>query len=42
MPIREYYLGEKLYKMCYVEDPFGIVFKIYTHSYELTYSKGAY
>jgi hypothetical protein len=27
---------------CYVEDPFGIVFEIYTHSYELTYSSGAY
>jgi len=28
--------------MCYVEDPFGIVFELYTHSYEITYSKGAY
>ena len=42
MPIREYYPGEKPFKMCYVEDPFGIVFEIYTHSYELTYSSGAY
>lgn len=42
MPIREYYPGEKPYRMCYVEDPFGIVFEIYTHSYEVTYSKGAY
>lgn len=42
MPVREYYPGEKPYKMCYVEDPFGIVFEIYTHSYELTYSSGAY
>lgn len=42
MPIREYYPGEKPYKMVYVEDPFGNVFEIYTHSYELTYSKGAY
>ena len=42
MPIREYYPGEKPYKMVYVEDPFGIVFEIYTHSYELTYSSGAY
>ena len=42
MPIREYYPGEKPYKMVYVEDPFGIVFEIYTHSYELTYSQGAY
>ncbi|QQL45582.1 lactoylglutathione lyase family protein [Sulfuriroseicoccus oceanibius] len=42
MPIRAYYPGEKPYKMVYVEDPFGIVFEIYTHSYELTYSAGAY
>ncbi|WP_027136707.1 VOC family protein [Gaetbulibacter saemankumensis] len=42
MPIREYYPDDKPYKMCYVEDPFGIVFEIYTHSYELTYSSGAY
>jgi len=42
MPIREYYPEEKPFKMCYVEDPFGIVFEIYTHSYELTYSSGAY
>ena len=42
MPIREYYPGEKPYKMVYVEDPFGVVFEIYTHSYELTYSQGAY
>jgi catechol 2,3-dioxygenase-like lactoylglutathione lyase family enzyme len=42
MPIREYYPNEKPYKMCYVQDPFGIVFEIYTHSYELTYSSGAY
>ncbi|WP_089382986.1 VOC family protein [Lutibacter agarilyticus] len=34
MPIREYYLGEKPYRMCYVEDPFGTVFEIYSHSYE--------
>lgn len=42
MPIREYYPGEKPYRMCYVEDPFGTVFEIYTHSYELHYSQGAY
>jgi len=42
MPVRSYYPGEKPYRMCYVEDPFGIVFEIYTHSYELTYSSGAY
>jgi lactoylglutathione lyase family protein len=42
MPIRAYYPGEKPYRMCYVEDPFGIVFEVYSHSYELTYSSGAY
>ena len=42
MPIRTYYPNEKPFKMVYVEDPFGIVFEIYTHSYELTYSSGAY
>jgi lactoylglutathione lyase family protein len=42
MPVREYYPGEKPFKMCYVEDPFGVVFEVYTHSYELTYSAGAY
>ena len=42
MPIREYYPNEKPYKMCYVEDPFGIIFEIYSHSYEVTYSSGAY
>lgn len=42
MPVREYYPNEKPFKMCYVEDPFGVVFEIYTHSYELTYSAGAY
>ncbi|MBI9058619.1 lactoylglutathione lyase family protein [Labilibaculum sp. DW002] len=42
MPIREYYPGDKPYRMCYVEDPFGNVFEIYSHSYELHYSPGAY
>ena len=42
MPIRYYYPGEKPYRMVYVEDPFGIVFEIYSHSYELHYSSGAY
>ena len=42
MPIREYYPGEKPYRMCYVEDPFGLIFEVYSHSYELTYSAGAY
>jgi len=42
MRVREYYPDEKPYRMVYVEDPFGIVFEIYSHSYELTYSAGAY
>lgn len=42
MPIRYYYKDSKPYRMCYVEDPFGIIFEIYSHSYELTYSLGAY
>ncbi len=40
MPIREYYPEEKPYRMCYVEDPFGLIFEVYSHSYELTYSQG--
>lgn len=42
MPIREYYPNDKPYRMCYVEDPFGIIFEVYSHSYEVTYSAGAY
>ena len=42
MPISEYYPGEKPYRMVYMEDPFGNVFELYSHSYELTYSSGAY
>lgn len=42
MPVREYFPDEKPYRMAYVEDPFGIVFELYSHSYELTYSGGAY
>lgn len=42
MPIREYYPDDKPFKMVYVEDPFGNIFEIYTHSYEMTYSAGAY
>ena len=42
MPVRYYYKGEKPYRMVYVEDPFGIIFELYSHSYELTYSSGAY
>jgi lactoylglutathione lyase family protein len=40
--VRGYYPGEKPYRMIYVEDPFGNVFELYSHSYELTYSAGAY
>jgi hypothetical protein len=28
--------------MVYCEDPFGNLLEIYSHSYELTYSAGAY
>jgi len=42
IPIREYYPGEKPYRMVYCEDPFGNLVEIYSHSYELTYSEGAY
>ncbi len=39
---RYYYPGEKPYRMIYMEDPFGNILEIYSHSYELTYSKSAY
>ncbi|WP_217697843.1 lactoylglutathione lyase family protein [Shewanella sp. UCD-KL21] len=39
---RFYYPGEKPYRMIYMEDPFGNILEIYSHSYELTYSDGAY
>lgn len=42
MPVRKYFPNDKPYRMVYVEDPIRIVFKIYSHSYELTYSAGAY
>jgi lactoylglutathione lyase family protein len=42
MPVREYFPGEKPYRMVYMEDPFGNIIEIYSHSYELTYSAGAY
>ena len=42
MPVREYFPGEKPYRMVYVEDPFGNIFELYSHSYELTYSAGSY
>lgn len=34
-----YYPGEKPYRM---EDPFGNIVEIYSHSYELIYSEGAH
>ena len=42
MPIREYFPGEKPFKMVYCEDPFGSIIEVYSHSYEMTYSAGAY
>ena len=39
---RYYYPGTKPYRMIYMEDPFGNILEIYSHSYELTYSEGAY
>jgi len=42
MPVRYYFPGEKPYRMVYCEDPFGNIVEIYSHSYELTYSAGAY
>lgn len=42
MPVRYYYPDEKPYRMVYMEDPFGNILEIYSHSYELIYSSGAY
>jgi len=42
MPIREYYPEDKPYRMVYMEDPFGNIIEIYSHSYELHYGAGAY
>lgn len=42
MQVRYYYPGSKPYRMVYCEDPFGNIFELYSHSYELTYSAGAY
>lgn len=42
MGVKEYYPGDKPYRMVYMEDPFGNIIEIYSHSYELTYSAGAY
>jgi len=35
---RYYYPGRKPYRMIYMEDPFGNILEIYSHSYELIYS----
>lgn len=40
--VRAYYPGQKPYRMVYCEDPFGNIVELYSHSYELTYSAGAY
>ena len=42
MPVRHYNPDDKPYRMVYSEDPFGNIIEIYSHSYELTYSAGAY
>lgn len=42
MPVRYYFPDEKPYRMVYMEDPFGNILELYSHSYELTYSAGAY
>jgi hypothetical protein len=34
MPVREYLPAEKPYRMVYMEDPFGNILEIYSHSYE--------
>jgi lactoylglutathione lyase family protein len=40
--VRHYFPGQKPYRMVYCEDPFGNIIELYSHSYELTYSAGAY
>jgi lactoylglutathione lyase family protein len=42
MPVSYYFPDQKPYRMVYCEDPFGNIVEIYSHSYELTYSAGAY
>ena len=39
---RYYYPGAKPYRMIYMEDPFGNILELYSHSYEFIYSEGAY
>ena len=36
MPVREDFPAVKPYRMIYMDDPFGNVLEIYSHSYELT------
>ncbi|WP_243455989.1 hypothetical protein [Psychrobacter halodurans] len=40
--LRYYYPNQKPCRMIYMEDPFGNIVEIYSHSYELIYSEGAY
>jgi len=40
--VHYYYPDDKPYRMVYCEDPFGNILEVYSHSYELTYSAGAY
>ncbi|RDH44465.1 lactoylglutathione lyase family protein [Zooshikella ganghwensis] len=39
---RYYYPGKKPYRMVYMEDPFGNILEIYSHSYESIYVVGTY
>ncbi|WP_027707854.1 lactoylglutathione lyase family protein [Zooshikella ganghwensis] len=39
---RYYYPGKKPYRMVYMEDPFGNILEIYSHSYESIYAVGTY
>lgn len=38
-PICEYDTDKNPYRMCYMEDPFGLIFEIYSRNCELTYSQ---
>lgn len=39
---RYYYPGKEPYRMVYMEDPFGNILEIYSHSYESIYAVGTY
>ncbi|MGI0117530.1 lactoylglutathione lyase family protein [Zooshikella sp. RANM57] len=39
---RYYYPGKHPYRMVYMEDPFGNILEIYSHSYETIYAVGSY